>query len=45
LFYLPSEKQRHCAVMMLVVSVMMDEFVQARTGRENCGPLEHRSQE
>jgi hypothetical protein len=42
LLNLPREKLSDGAVMMLVIGVMMDEFVNARTNGEHGGPLEHR---
>ena len=42
---LSGEKQRHRAVVMLIIGIVMDELVHAGTDREHCSPLEHRSQE
>jgi hypothetical protein len=42
---LPREKQSHCAIMMLIVRVMMDELVNAWANSEHSGPLEHRPKE
>lgn len=42
---LSGKKQSHCAVVMLIIGVVMDELVHAGTDREHGSPLEHRSQE
>ena len=42
---LSGEEQRDCAIVVLVIRVMMDEFVYAWTDREYRGPLKHRGQE
>ena len=42
---LPGQKQGDCAIVMLIVGIMMDQFMDAGANREDRGPLEHRRQE
>jgi hypothetical protein len=44
LLNLPGEKQRYGAIVVLIIGIRVDEFVQARTDRQHRGPLEDRYQ-
>ena len=41
---LTGQKQRYRAVVVLIIGIMMDEFMQAWTNYQDRGPLEHRNQ-
>jgi hypothetical protein len=45
LLNLPGQKQGDRAIVMLIVGVVMDQFMDAGANREDRGPLEHRCQE